>query len=218
MKDPQPRGGWEPHREGWPPYPSDGAWNQSWDRTPYSDYRGGQPPTFSYDWQHPVTPHRPRSIQAAVVLMWVGAGLLGLGLIYNLLGSHWGAGYGAIPLNRGAPGLVNIASAVSSIGSYFGAVLQIALWLWLASATSAGKSWARTVSTVFFVIGTLGMAVFLLELRSYWHLASGEGRLPTLLLVGALSAFAFWVLRLTIVVLLWRKESSAYFEAKATGW
>lgn len=218
MKDQYPRRRWEPDRERWPLNPSDGAWGQSWDQAPYSDDRGGQPPSFSYDWQHAVRPYRPRSIQAAVVLMWLGAGLSGLGLVYGLLGSHWSAGYGAIRLNSGAPGLVDVASAVSSIGSFLGGVLQIALWLWLASATSAGKSGARTASTVFFVLGTLGMAVFVAELRSYWHLAAGQGPLPAVVLAGALSAVVFWVLRLAIVVLLWRRESSAYFGAKAAGW
>ncbi len=88
----------------------------------------------------------------------------------------------------------------------------------MASATSAGRSWARTAATVFFVFGTLGMAVFLLAFRSDWHLLSGEGALSTALLVGVLSAVTFWVLRLSIVVLLWRRESSAYFGAKAGGW
>jgi hypothetical protein len=214
---PVPRGGWEADRERWPQDRSDGAWNQSWDQAPYADYRGGQPPSFSYDWQHAVRPQRPRSIRAAVVLMCVGAGLSGLGLIYSVLGRPWGAGDGAIPPNGGAPGLVDVASAVSGIGSAFGAVLGIALWLWLASATSAGKSGARTASTVLFMLNTLSMALFLFELRPCWHLAAGEGPLSTFALF-VLSALASWVLRLSIVVLLWSKESSGYFEAKAAGW
>jgi hypothetical protein len=72
-EDGYPRGRWESHRERWPPQPSDGAWNQSWDQAPYSDYLGGQPPSFSYDWRLPpaVRPHSPRPIFEAVALMCV---------------------------------------------------------------------------------------------------------------------------------------------------
>ena len=88
----------------------------------------------------------------------------------------------------------------------------------MASAAGAGRRGARTASTVFFVIGTLGLPEFLTGLRSDWHLTPGQGPLPTAVLVAVLPALVFWVLRLTIVVLLWRKESSAYFAAKAAGW
>jgi DnaJ-like protein len=69
--DGYPRDRWESHRERWPPHPSDGVWNQPWDQAPYSDYLGGQPPSFSYDWRLPpaVKPYRPRPIPVAVVLM-----------------------------------------------------------------------------------------------------------------------------------------------------
>jgi len=73
-EDGYPRGRWESHGERWPPKPSDGAWKQSWDQTPYSAYRGGQQPSFSYDWQRPpavTSPHRPRPIFQAVALTCV---------------------------------------------------------------------------------------------------------------------------------------------------
>ncbi len=72
-RDGYPRGRWESDRERWPPHPSGGAWNQSWDQAPYSAYLGGQPPSASYDWRPPpaVRPHRPRPIFEAVALMCV---------------------------------------------------------------------------------------------------------------------------------------------------
>jgi hypothetical protein len=219
MKDPYPRGSWDPYRERWPPNPSDGAWNQSRDQSPYSDYFGGQSSSPSYDWQRAVTPHRPRSIQAAAVLMYVAAGLSGLSLVYYLIGNYW------VRLIRGAPGLNNVATGVPSIGSVFGSVLGIAvsvlvivLWLRMALATSAGNSWARTAATVWLGYGTLTTAVFLLSIRSDFHLGPAGRPLSTATLVAVLSALGFWVLRLTIVVLLWTKESSAYFGAEGAGW
>jgi hypothetical protein len=217
MTDPYPRGDWERHRDRRRPYSSGGAWNQSRDQAPSSGYWDDQP-SFPFDWQHAATPHRPRSVQAAVVLMCVGAGLSALDLIYDLIGGPWGAaGYGAIP--RGASPLVDVASTVSSVGSAVGAVVGIVLWLFMASAAGAGSSWARTAATVLVVIGTVSLAVFYLELRPYWHLGSGQGLLSSGALIAVLlPALVFWFLRLAIVVLLWRQESSAYFRAKAVSW
>jgi DnaJ domain len=73
-RDGYPQGRWESHRDRWPPGPSDGAWKQSWDQAPYSAYRGGQPPSFSYDWQPPpavTPPYRPRPFFQAIALMGV---------------------------------------------------------------------------------------------------------------------------------------------------
>jgi hypothetical protein len=150
--------------------------------------------------------------------MCLAAGLAALSLIYNLVTYRNVIEYGAIPPNSSTYGLLNVASALSGIGSVLGSVIVIVLWLWMASATSAGRSSARTISTVYFALGTLSLAVFLFEFRSDWYLTSGNGPLSTALTVGVVTAIAFWVLRLAIVVLLWRRESSAYFEAKASGW
>lgn len=217
MKDRYPRGGWDRHREGRPLYSDDSSWNQSWNQDPYSDYRIGQPPSF-YDWQHPVRNRRPGSIRAAVALMCVVAGLFALTVAYNLLAYHVGAAYSASTLNGGTPGSVEIASAVSGIGSYLFSVFEIVLWLWMAMATSAGRSGGRTAATILFLIGTLGMVWFLIAFRTDWHLVSGEGPWSKALVVGMLTAVVFWVLRLVIVVLLWRRESSDYFDAKSAGW
>src|SRR5262245_35340404 len=69
-EDGYPRDRWESHRERWPPHPSDGSRNQTWDRAPYSDYLGGQPPSFPYDWRPPpaVKPYRPRPVREAVMV------------------------------------------------------------------------------------------------------------------------------------------------------
>ena len=217
MKDRYPRGGWDRHREERSFYPDDGAWNQSWNQDPYADYRIGQPPSF-YDWRQPARHRAPGSIRAAVVLMCVAAGLFALTVAYNLLAYHVGAAYSASTLNGGTPGSVEIASAVTGIGSYLLSVLEIVLWLWLAMATSAGRSGARTGATILFLISTLGMLWFLFAFRTDWHLVSGEGPLSRALLVGMLTSVVFWVLRLAIVVLLWRRESSDFFDAKAAGW
>jgi cytochrome bd-type quinol oxidase subunit 2 len=218
MKNPYRRGNWDPNREQWPPYPSDGAWNQSWAHDPYAAYRIGQQPSSSYDWQRPARSRRPRSIQAAVVLMCLVAGLSGVSLAYNFITYHEAIEYGAIQTTGGSPELLEVASAVSGVGSLLISILAIALWLWMASATSAGRRWARTLSTVYFVFSTLSMAIFVVLFRTDWNLTSGHGQQSTALLAGIVTAGALWLLRLMIVVLLWSRESSDYYQAKAAGW
>jgi hypothetical protein len=66
-------GPWESDREWWRLHPSQGAWNQSWNQAPYSDYLGRQPPSFSRDWRLPprVMPYRRRPISVAIVFLCV---------------------------------------------------------------------------------------------------------------------------------------------------
>jgi hypothetical protein len=193
MNDRYPRGRWDPPPERWPPGRSDDAWNQS-GHVPYWDNPASRLPHFSYR-----RPQRPRAIQIAVVLMCVAAGL---GLI-NLIGGPIfmsGIGFGFAP----------------------GSVLYVALWLWMASANRTGKGWARIVVTVLFAIDTLGAAWgwwdVLAIAGAHRHLGSGfGGPLSTAVQLDMLSALGVWVLHLAIILLLWRRESSAYYAAVAAG-
>ena len=67
----------------------------------------------------------------------------------------------------------------------------IALWLWMARATSQGKNWARILSTVLFGLATL-------ELTGPHGLALA-------------AAVLTWLSGLAAVWLLWRPASSAFF-------
>jgi hypothetical protein len=194
MKDRYPRGRWERDRERWPPGPSDDAWNQS-GQVPYWDNPASRLPHFSYR-----RPQRPRAIQIAVVLMYVAAGLDGLFLILYLIASR---GLG-----------IFFAS-----GSIFGIVL------WLCMAKWAVESWGRFTVTMYVAIGTLGGAWLWWSVSgafgAHRHLVSGSGGLLSRAVQLVLSPLGVslgeWVLQLTIVVLLWRKESSAYYASMAAG-
>jgi hypothetical protein len=74
----------------------------------------------------------------------------------------------------------------------------IALWLWMARATSQGRNWARIVSTVLFGLATL-------------QLLGNHG------VAQVFFAVLTWLTGLPAVWLLWRPASSAFFKsAKAT--
>jgi NADH:ubiquinone oxidoreductase subunit 6 (subunit J) len=78
-------------------------------------------------------------------------------------------------------------------------LLSIGLWLWLARACNRGRNWARITGTVLFGLDTL------LILLSVSRLKAG---------VGVLVDLVIWLIGLAAVVLLWRKESSAYFASQ----
>jgi len=71
-------------------------------------------------------------------------------------------------------------------------LIPIALWLWMARATSQGKNWARILSTVLFILATL-------------QLTGSRG------VVQVLCAALTWLIGLAVVWLLWRPASSAFF-------
>ena len=72
-------------------------------------------------------------------------------------------------------------------------LIPIALWLWMARATSQGKNWARILSTVLFVLATL-------------QLTGSRGAAQVL------TAALTWLIGLAAVWLLWRQASSAFFK------
>ncbi len=76
----------------------------------------------------------------------------------------------------------------------------IALWLWMARATSQGRNWARILSTALF-----GLAA--LELLSALELIGKDG------VAQAFFAGLTWLSGLAAVWLLWRPASSAFFKS-----
>jgi len=77
-------------------------------------------------------------------------------------------------------------------------LIAIGLWIWLARASLAGKSWVRPTGTVLFVINTLALLSVFARTHTVFDLISG-------LLV--------WLVGLVAVVLLWSKPTSDYLNA-----
>jgi hypothetical protein len=80
------------------------------------------------------------------------------------------------------------------------ALAVIGLWLWMARATTQGRSWARILSTVLFGLATL-------ELLSSLEAIGKNG------VVQALITALTWLSGLGAVWMLWRPASSAFFES-----
>ncbi len=144
----------------------------------------------------------PVSVLRAVRVMYAGAAhsLLTYGLAIvtinsivnaiNAASSRTDPGYTPIQLDRVRGAIVTILVLVG--------LAQSALWLWMARANKGGRSWARVTSTVFFGIYTLGTLITLARPDV------GTGFIKLLGITG-------WLIGGAAVVLLWQRQSSAFF-------
>ena len=144
----------------------------------------------------PAGPLRPPApVQAAARFMQAGAIGTAAGLIV-LLAFSWDTGlyqltllghhYTTAQLSHLRPLLIALAVA-------YGLAL-IALWLWMARATSQGKNWARILSTVLLALANL-------------QLIGNHG------VAQVFYAVLTWLTGLPAVWLLWRPASSAFFRS-----
>lgn len=166
-----------------------------------SDAPAAQPGPWASDYRSPVAGPvaKPQTIVNAVKLMYLGAVLTAVGVLATLL--QVDTIRDTIEDNDSSLTSSEVDSAVAfTIGFVIvSALISIGLWLWMASANGQGKSWARVVATV---LGGLNILFTLLGVVS-------GGSTPLSLLISvislALSAYILW--------LLWRPESTRYYEA-----
>jgi hypothetical protein len=143
----------------------------------------------------------PQSVQNAIKLMYVGAALEVVGLIVAIAT----AGSVRSRIAKNPPkinGKLATATQIASLAHFeialgiAGGLIGVVLWLWMARKNGQGRSWARILSTVFFVISTLS----LLSLRT------GD---PTAITI--VSVLLTWLTGLGTIVLLWLPASSPFF-------
>ena len=154
-------------------------------------------PTSGSDQLSQQRPPAPPSIQTAVKLMYAGAALSAVGFIVGL------ATIGSLKqdiINSSTKKLtatqLHTAQVVGVATIIFLGLIGIGLWLWMARANAAGKSWARIVAAVLFGLNTLGL-------------------LSAVARPNALGTKIFdilgWLVGLGATVFLWRRDSSEYF-------
>ncbi|WP_026877515.1 hypothetical protein [Jiangella gansuensis] len=168
----------------------------------------GQPPSQPPAWSGPaaggwgdptagVRPEPPQPILTAAKLMYVGAALSALLLLFTFLSR--GAIRDAVEDSDTGLSADEVDAAVNltiGIGVVVG-LIGIGLWLWMAAANKAGKSWARVVATI---LGGLNILFTLFSL-------SGGGGLNLIVNVLQIALAAY------ILYLLYRPESSQYYAA-----
>jgi hypothetical protein len=152
---------------------------------------GGQVPE-TQDVQQP-----PTSVQTAVRLMYAGAAISAISFILGLVT------IGSVRHTLEKQNPTYSASKISSLVNaeigivVVAGVIGVGLWLWMAWANKRGKNWARITGTVFFGLYTLDL--ILVAARS----ASSTS---------TVFAIVTWLVGLGATIMLWRRESSSYFQ------
>ncbi|MBV9856749.1 MAG: hypothetical protein JOY82_19905 [Streptosporangiaceae bacterium] len=140
----------------------------------------------------------PGPVAAAVRLMYAGAALTLISNIINLpiIGQIRTAFMAAYPLLPPR----DIAAVTRTADGFFvlNGIVCTAAWLWMARANRRGRSWARTIATVFFGLDTI-VALFTIAR-------------PGIPVVKGFVTM-IWLAGLGAVIALWQRQSGAYFQA-----
>jgi len=160
-----------------------------------------QPYSSSGQVPEPVRPGPPASVVMAVRLMYAGAVVSALSLVVGL------ATIGSLrnSLHKSDPSLtatqLHSLQNVVVVGSVVIGLIGIGLWVWMAVMNKAGKSWARIVATVLFVLDTL------LLLLGVARAGAAAGTLVSILT---------WLIGGGAILFLWRRDASEYFTAQSS--
>jgi len=145
---------------------------------------------------------RPASIAQAVKLMYVGAALSLLGIIVFFLEKD--AIRDMVQKSTAGKTMtadkLDAAVTLAMVSAIVAGLIGVALWLWMASANGKGRKWARIVATVFFAFSVLNF------LGSFLQPTPALSRILGIVML-ALGAY--------ILYLLYRPESSQYYEAQS---
>lgn len=159
---------------------------------------GGTPPP------PPSAVSQPSSIALAVKLMYVGAALSLLGILVTFFmrdtirdAVEKASADSAKPMTASQ---VDAAVGVAVGFSVVAGLIGVALWIWMASANGKGRKWARIVATVLFGLSVLSLLGSLVQ------------HPPVLSLVAGIVSL---VLGAYIIYLLYRPESTQYYEAQS---
>jgi hypothetical protein len=146
-------------------------------------------------------PEPPTPVLNAVKLMYAGAIVGAISLIITLvtIGSLRTAIHNADPTL--SPAKVHSAEVAAVVIAVIFGLIGIGLWIWMAFANKAGKNWARITATVLFSLDTLSLLVSIRQAE------------PVL---SRVISIVIWLIGLGAIILLWQKESSAYFAASRT--
>lgn len=139
---------------------------------------------------------RPRTVAIAVKVMYAGAALQALGLVLSLVtaGGLRTAIRAQYPHFTAAQ--VHSAEVTAVVSVVLVGVVGIGLWVWMALANGNGQRYARVVASVLFVAYTADILFSLSR---------------TQVVVGFVFSMLTWLIGLAATLLLWRRESTAFY-------
>jgi hypothetical protein len=159
-------------------------------------------------------PPVPSTVQNAFYAMLAGAALQALGILVGMLQIDALRDAVTESMRESDPTISQdtidgVVSAAIGFSVVFG-LIGVALWLWMAFANRAGKNWARITATVFFAISCVGLLISVLSAASGAAgnaVSAGASTVP-----GLVVSVLTWLVGLAAIILLWNKQSSAYFK------
>jgi hypothetical protein len=175
-------------------------------RSPGSELLPANDPAATRPTTGPVVPPRPpsappSSVIAAVKLMYVGAGLSLLGMVYGLTTRvHTRERLAADDPDQTEAELSLAVDVNTGIGVTIG-LIAFGMWLWMAQTNLSGLRWARIVATVLFGLNVIVTLYSMTQTTGFGIVVS----IISICLAGA------------ILGLLYRQESTAYFVARSDG-
>ncbi len=143
----------------------------------------------------------PTSVQTAVRLMYSGAvisaisfilGLATIGSLKSSLRTRY-PHYTSTQINNAVHFSIGAIIVVGIIG--------VVVWVWMARMNAKGRNWARITGTVFFGLNTLDL------LGVFARSASA---------ISVVFGIVIWLVGLGAVIMLWRRDSTAYFKRQET--
>ncbi|MDQ6754659.1 MAG: hypothetical protein M3017_14995 [Actinomycetota bacterium] len=171
-----------------------------------------QPPSYQmpsypspFDGPPPAPVDRPATLTNAVRLMFAGAAVSLIGLLYNVVTfdsqmSEVTAKLKNMP--NMTPEIINMAHSFALTTAIFSAVVGILLWLWMAWKNHQGRRWARIVGTVLAGFSILSVPV------SWAQSAANGMQIGVMQMVLPLIILAIGI---TAAVLMWLRPSSEYY-------
>ncbi len=148
----------------------------------------------------------PGSVRIAALFMYAGAALSVVGAVLTVI--TIGASRDALRrlYPRFTDAQVHTAATAGLIASLVVAAIAVFLWLLVAWACRTGRNWGRMTGTVLFALNTV--------LLLFGLIRPGGAALPRAT-VGTLLTVLLWLAGLGAVVMLWRRDSSAFFGSTA---
>ncbi len=148
----------------------------------------------------------PGPVRAAVAFMYAGAALTVLNAVLVIITMsavrdairHAHPAFTSAQLQAAGRSYLIVSLAV--------AAFELFLWLFLARACQGGRNWGRITGTVLFALNTLLLLL---------SLVLPGGTIAPRATVGVLLTVLLWVAGLGAVIMLWRRESSAFFSSSA---
>jgi hypothetical protein len=165
----------------------------------------------------PPRPPLPQTVQRAHYCILAGGVLAILGIVATLTQtSAIRSALETSDLNTDQNTINSLVTVTMVMACVIGLV-EVGLWVWMAFATKAGRNWARVLSTVFF---GLNAASAIISTLVYFANSSSSSSASTFTsadtTIGQVAAWLEFLAGLAAIILLWNKQSAAYFKPQPT--